>query len=160
MANWCNNNVAFEGNEAALEQIKADFIKMINRENEEYCGQLPGYISEKRGYFFDIIWEDGDCIFNYQTKWSPNTDILIQIAERYNVEFIHDYEEMGNLIYGRNIYENENLTEIDIEDEDFRQYYYNDETETYHFRGETYDSDCGILETLLEDKIKYLEPQI
>lgn len=159
MANWCNNNVAFEGNETALKQIKADFQKMISRENEEQCGQLPDYISEKTGYFFDIIWEEGDCIFNYQTKWSPNTDILIQIAERYNVDYIHDYEEMGNLIYGRNIYEKGNLIEIGLDDDDFEQYHYDEEIETYHFREETYDSDSEILEILLENKIKCLQTQ-
>ncbi len=160
MANCCNNNVAFEGNETALEQIKADFIKMINRENEENCGQFPDYISETRGYFFDIVWVEGDCIFNYQTKWSPNTDILIQIAERHNVDFIHDYEKMGNLIYGRNIYENGNLTEIGLDNDDFEQYHYDEETETYHFHGKIFDNDCEILKILLEEKINHMKPQI
>ena len=148
MANWCNNNVAFEGNETALEQIKADFLKMINRENEENCGQFPDYISETRGYFFDFLWEEGDCIFNYQTKWSPNTDILIQIAKRHNVDFIHDYEEMGN------------LTEIGLYNDEFEQYHYDEETETYHFQGKIFDNDCEILEILLEEKINHMQPQI
>lgn len=154
MANWCSNSVAFEGNETALEQIKSEFRKMINRENEEHCGQLPDFISDKeRGYFFNIVWEDGDCIFSYDTKWSPNKDILIKIAERYNVDFIHDYEEMGNLIYGRSIYENGTVIEIDLEDEDFEKYHYDEEADTYHFEGENYDSDYEILEILLERKI-------
>ena len=89
MANWCSNSVAFEGNEIALEHVKLEFIKMQLRENEENCGQLPEFISDKnRGYFFDILLEDGDCIFNYQTRWSPNTEILLQIAEYFKVDFI------------------------------------------------------------------------
>ena len=89
MANWCSNSVAFEGNETAIEQVKLEFRKMQIRENKENCGQLPEFIlDKKRGYFFDILLEDGDCIFNYQTRWSPNTEILLQIAEYFKVDFI------------------------------------------------------------------------
>ena len=113
MANWCSNTVAFEGNETALEQVKLEFIKMQIRENEENCGQLPEFISDKnRGYFFDILLEDGDYIFNYQTKWSPNTEILLQIAERFKVDFIYNYEEIGNQIYGVTVYSKNELTEF------------------------------------------------
>lgn len=149
MANWCRNTLAFEGNETALEQIKSKFRRMINLERSEQCGQLPDFVNPKvGGYFFDIIWDEGDCIFNYQTKWSPHTDILIQIAKRHNVDFIHDYEEMGN------------LTEIGLDNDEFEQYLYDEETETYHFQGKIFDNDCEILEILLEEKINHMQPQI
>lgn len=149
MANWCRNTLAFEGNETALEQIKSKFRRMINLERSEQCGQLPDFLNPKvGGYFFDIIWDEGDCIFNYQTKWSPHTDILIQIAKRHNVDFIHDYEEMGN------------LTEIGLDNDEFEQYHYDEETETYHFQGKIFDNDCEILEILLEEKINHMQPQI
>lgn len=155
MANWCSNTLAFEGNETALEQIKSKFRRMINLERSEQCGQLPDFLNPKvGGYFFDIIWDEGDCIFSYQTKWSQNTKVLVQLAERYNVDFIHDYEEMGNLVYGRSIYEDSTLTEIDLDDEDFEKYKYDDKTDTYHFEGEDFDSDAEILETLLERKVR------
>ena len=149
MANWCRNTLAFEGNETALEQIKSKFRRMINLDRSEQCGQLPDFVNPKvGGYFFDIIWDEGDCIFNYQTKWSPHTDILIQIAKRHNVDFIHDYEEMGN------------LTEIGLDNDEFEQYHYDEETETYHFQGKIFDNDCEILEILLEEKINHMQPQI
>lgn len=154
MANWCSNTVAFEGNETALEQIKLEFRKMITKEEKENCGQLPEFISENnRGYFFDIVWEEVDCIFNYQTKWSPNTETLMQIAKRFKVDFIHDFEEMGNLIYGRTIFSDNELTDIYLEVEDFEKYQYDEETEIYHFEEKTYDNDYEILEILLERKI-------
>ena len=155
MANWCSNTVAFEGNETALEQIKLEFRKMMTKEEKENCGQLPEFISENnRGYFFDIVWEEIDSIFNYQTKWSPNTETLMQIAKRFKVDFIHDFEEMGNLIYGRTIFSDNELTAIYLEDEDFEKYQYDEETEIYHFEEKTYDNDYEILEILLERKIK------
>ena len=161
MANWCSNSVAFEGNETAIEQVKLEFRKMQILENKENCGQLPEFVSDKkRGYFFDILLEDGDCIFNYQTRWSPNTEILLQIAEHYKVDFIHNYEEIGNQIYGLAVYSDDELTEIDLEDEDFEQYYYQEESDTYYFEEENYESDAEILETLLKRKIKKLQNQI
>lgn len=114
MANWCNNIVAFEGEETALEQVKAIFLQMAIREGEENCGQLPEFLkAENGGYFFNIVWEEGNCIISYDTRWSPNTDTLIKIAERYSLDFVHDYEEMGNLLFGRAVYEDGNLREID-----------------------------------------------
>ena len=161
MANWCSNSVAFEGNETSLEQVKLEFRKMIIRENQENCGQLPEFISDKnRGYFFDILLEDGGCIFNYQTRWSPNTEILLQIAEHYKVDFIYNYEEIGNQIYGVAVYSNNELSEIYLEEEDFEQYKYNEETDTYSFEEENYESDYEILEILLKRKIKNMQTQI
>ena len=161
MANWCSNSVAFEGNETALEQVKLEFVKMQLRENEENYGQLPEFVSDKnRGYFFDILLEDGDCIFNYQTRWSPNTEILLQIAEYFKVDFIHNYEEIGNQIYGLAVYSDDELTEIDLEEEDFEQYDYHEETDTYFFEAENYESDYEILEILLKRKIKNVQSQI
>ena len=161
MANWCSNSVAFEGNETALEQVRLEFIKMQILENEENCGQLPEFIlDKKRGYFFDILLEDGGCIFNYQTRWSPNTEVLTQIAERFNVDFILDYEEIGNQIYGVSVYSNNELTEICLEEEDFEQYDYDEETDTYFFEEENHESDCEILEILLKRKIQKIQSQI
>ena len=161
MANWCSNSVAFEGNETALEQVRLEFIKMQILENEENCGQLPEFIlDKKRGYFFDILLEDGGCIFNYQTRWSPNTEVLTQIAERFNVDFILDYEEIGNQIYGVSVYSNNELTEICLEEEDFEQYDYNEETDTYFFEEKNYESDYEILEILLKRKIQKIQSKI
>ena len=117
-------------------------------------------MDKKRGYFFDILLEDCGCIFNYQTRWSPNTEILLQIAEHYKVDFIYNYEEIGNQIYGVAVYSNNELTEICLEEEDFEQYDYQEETDTYSFEEENYESDYEILEILLKRKILKIQSQI
>jgi len=60
---------------------------------------------------------------------------------------------MGNLVYGRAIFSEKLLTDIYLEDEDFEQYEFDEETDSYSFEGENYESDSEILETLLERKI-------
>lgn len=94
------------------------------------------------------------AVFQYQTRWSPNIEIIQEIAEYYKVDFVQDYEEMGNLIYGQAIHHNEILQDIYLEYEDFEQYEYDEENDCYHFEDKEYESDSEILQILLERKIK------
>ena len=160
MANWCSNMVVFEGNPEAIEQIQQLFQTMKAREEKEEQGQLPDFVPDTNGgYFFNIYWNDGDKgIYQYETKWSPNVEVLKTIAEQYQIGLIQDYEEMGNLVYGRATFSDKLLTDIYLEDEDFGNYQFDQETDTYHFEGKDYDSDCEILETLLERKIANHQP--
>ena len=160
MANWCSNTVVFEGKPEAIEQIQQLFQTMKGREEKEEQGQLPDFVPNTNGgYFFNIYWNDGDKgIYQYETKWSPNIEVLKTIAEQYQIGLIQNYEEMGNLVYGRATFSDKLLTDIYLEDEDFGNYQFDQETDTYHFEGKDYDSDCEILETLLERKIANHQP--
>ena len=160
MANWCSSTVVFEGKPDTITAIQELFQSMKEKEEKTEEGQLPEFISKNNGgYFFNIYWNEGDeGQFQYETKWSPNIEIIQKIAEHYEVNFTQDYEEMGNLIYGRATFYDKLLTDIYLEDEDFEQYGFDEETDTYHFEGEIYESDYEILETLLERKIKNQQP--
>ncbi|MDM1039026.1 hypothetical protein [Myroides odoratimimus] len=155
MANWCSNTVVFEGNEETIQQIQQLFQTMKEMEEQTERGQLPDFITDENGgYFFNLYWNEGDIgMFQYETKWSPNNEIVQKIAEYYQVDFVQDYEEISNLVYGRATFSNKLLTDIYLENEDFDSYQFDEETDIYHFEGEAYDSDCEILETLLERKI-------
>lgn len=155
MANWCSNTVVFEGNPEAIEQIQQLFKSMAEKQQEENCGQLPDFVEDSNGgYFFDIYQNDDVTgIFQYETKWSPNIEVVQAIAEYYQVDFELDYEEMSNCVYGRTTFSDKLLTDIYLDDEEFEQYEFDEDTDTYHFEGKAYDSDCEILETLLERKI-------
>ena len=154
MANWCSNTVVFEGNEKAINQIQQLFQTMKEKEEQTEQGQLPDFITDENGgYFFNTYWNEGDTgIFQYETKWSPNIEIVQKIAEYYHVDFVQDYEEMSNLVYGRATFSDKLLTDIYLEDEDFDSYQFDEETDIYHFEDEEYESDSEILETLLERK--------
>lgn len=160
MANWCSNTVVFEGKPEAIEQIQQLFKSMAEKQQEENCGQLPDFVEDSNGgYFFDIYQDDDVTgIFQYETKWSPNMEIIQKIAEHYEVNFTHDYEEIGNLVYGRATFYDKLLTDVYLEDVDFEQYEFDEETDTYHFEGNAYESDYEILENLLERKIKNQQP--
>lgn len=152
MANWCNNVVWFEADETTMQKIKEMFLQMAQKESETNCGQLPAFIQDDNDWFFAIRWEAEDVLY-YDTRWSPNTEIVRQIADHYNVGFTLDYEELGCLVYGKATYAGGILTDIYLEQTDFDTYQFDEETDSYHFEGETYESDWEILETLLERKM-------
>jgi hypothetical protein len=61
---------------------------------------------------------------------------------------------LGNCVCGRATSADKLLTDVFLEYEDFEQFEFDEETDTYHFEGEDYDSEYEILETLLERKIE------
>ncbi|OPC66500.1 hypothetical protein BAY13_17365 [Elizabethkingia bruuniana] len=152
MANWCNNVIWFEADETTMQKIKEMFLQMAQKESETNCGQLPEFIKDDKDWFFAIRWEAEDVLY-YDTRWSPNTEIVQKIANHYNVGFILDYEELGCLVYGKATYADGILTNTYLEQADFDTYQLDEETDSYHFEGETYNSEWEILETLLDRKI-------
>lgn len=158
MANWCSNTIVFEGKPEAITAIQEVFQIMKNKEETSEQGQLPDFIIEDNGgCFFNIYWnEDDEGIFQYETKWSPNIEVIRLIADRYGVEFTQEYEEMGNGIYGKATYSEGILHDTALTDEDLEQFHYNEETDHYHFEGEEYESDSEILEMLLTRKLAVL----
>ena len=85
MANWCTNSVVFEGKPEAIREIQQLFQTMKEKEEKTEHGQLPDFIPDTNGgYFFNIYWNEGDTgIFQYETKWSPNIEVVQAIAEGY-----------------------------------------------------------------------------
>lgn len=154
MANWCSNTVTFTGNEEATDKIIALFKTMMEQENKSGEGQIPDFVQEKSGFFFEIYQNETDeCSFQYETKWCPNIEVLYIISDHYNAGFILNYAELGNCIFGKTTYQNQVVDDACLDFGDFDKYEYNEETDTYQFEGETYDSDLEIMEILLERKI-------
>ncbi|MXN90808.1 hypothetical protein GR160_06175 [Flavobacterium sp. Sd200] len=158
MANWCSNRVTFTGDGKALQQVQELFLAMQHNEETTGNGQLPDFVDTENRYFFSLYRHEGDFgIFEYETRWSPNTEVVMAIADRYGVAVRHQYEETGNCIYGETGYANGISIETDLDWEDFDRYEYNQEEGLYHFEGEAYESDCEILEILLERKVLQTE---
>ncbi len=149
MANWCYNVVTFD-NPNVLEQLKCLFELMAAKEQEMEEGQLPDFIQNGEGYMFSIRWEDDNAY--YETKWSPNIEVMKQIADYFKTGFNYYYEELSNLVYGVARYENGTLTDIFLESSDFDLFEENEDDDTLTFEGEKYESEYDILELLLERK--------
>lgn len=154
MANWCYNVVQFSGDEQKIKEIDALFNEMSEREKQAREGQLPPFVEADTGYMFDIYVQDG--YISYETKWVPNTAVLVQIADHFQTGFIHEYQEPSMYIYGEATYQEGELSDVSLDDEDINRFHYEDDI-GYVYEGETYESDMEIMELLLEKKKEGLD---
>ncbi len=152
MANWCNNYLTFSGAESDLKKVTELFKKMNDLEQETGEGQAPDFIKEVTdGYFFSIYQNSDDLgVFQYETKWSPNTAEVVKIAEHFNLSFILEYEEFGNDVFGKSKYnaQTKKLIENDLTNADFAEIEFDFDNDIYKFRGEEDETDRNFLETL------------
>ena len=155
MANWCYNIVTFEGETTTIKELQMLFEKMARQGEKQHCGQLPKFIRAEDGFLFSIRWEE-DTLY-YETRWSPNTDIIKQVADKFSVDFTHFYEELGCLIYGEAEYKNKILNDVFLDAADFDSFQEIEETGEWIFEGKNYESDLEILEILLERKQQQLK---
>lgn len=114
MANWCNNNLTFTGSKDNILNLSKIILEMKHRGDKQNQGVLP-IIQEDTNdlHFFYIEYledslndnlEDEDDYFiniNYQTKWNPNILSVTWLSRKMGVSFELDYEESGNLVYGK-----------------------------------------------------------
>jgi hypothetical protein len=150
MANWCSNSVVFQAEPAQLLKIQSLFLQLAAIAESTGEGQLPSFIHEQQGYFFDIGWEE-DVLF-YATRWVPNTDHLIEVAEFFGADFKHYYAETSNSVYGVAAYQDGVLTITDLNNSDFDLYDLDPDTGLYQFEGQSYESSEEILDILIERK--------
>lgn len=101
MPNWCMNTIYFSGDTTKLKAAIADAVE---RQRESGNGELIlESLGVKDGYFFDIYFEDTD-ILRYCSRWSPNIEDVAKLCEAFSVSAHHEWEEEGNLVYGRAYY--------------------------------------------------------
>lgn len=146
MANWCMNYLTVSGERSGE---FGELLKSLEDASTDE-GQVIDFIDKGDidGYFFDIYIDEYGV--SYQTKWSPNINVLIKCAEHFGIDFELDYEEPGCLLYGQYKYEDGVLYgrqlgvfECEWEDTDDGGY-------SYH--GELFESRTEITDMLLEKK--------
>lgn len=158
MPNWCYNQVDFSGAEKDLKKVTTLFLAMSAREGEEGQGQKPDFLGDEEpedSYFFDINadeFEDGydTHSITYNTKWVPNLNDVLRIANHFNVDFEHQYEELGMQLYGKYRYQDKVLNHKCLEDADLSRFDWSGDEVL--FDGEPCESEAEQLETLLESK--------
>jgi hypothetical protein len=141
--------VEFIGEHSQFEELASLFQAMAVKEKKEKWGQLPPFVTEGgNGYFFETVWADG--ILYYETKWAPNTGVLVRIAKEFKVGFTHSYSEPGNGVFGETSYLDGTRTAVDLGADELAQYEYNEENGMYRFENHSYESSEDILLLLLE----------
>lgn len=158
MANWCNNQLYFTGEEAKVKEVTALFIAMEKEGNKTHEGQKPFFIPEVvQDWFFDIQASASDEQISFSTKWSANIEDCILVAKHYGLNFELNYQESSNNIFGKAIYtaENEEPEIFDLSDDFFSLYNFDAELDHYVYDGNSYECEDDILEILFEREFKF-----
>jgi hypothetical protein len=158
MANWCNNQIYFTGEESKVKEVKALFIEMQKTGIKTNQGQIPFFIKEVvQDWFFDIYANQDDDQISYSTKWSANTEDCILIAKHYGLNFELNYQEAGNNIYGKSVYTagNDEAANYDLSNDYFEMYEFDEDNDIYKYEGEEYECEDDILEILFEKEFNF-----
>lgn len=126
------------------------FLKLAAKERKTGRGQLPDFLHENNLLLFDI-WFLADRL-EYLTKWCPNTNGLVKLADYLDCGVVHQYQQIFAAIYGEAIYLNSKLTDVCLEQSDFFRYTYDSAQHCFHFQGQDYQDVQEVLEVLLRDK--------
>jgi len=110
MANHYSNTVLFIGEPENVSALRHLFWDIERQQKLTQMYYLPDFVDDTTGYVNDISF-NGQWI-NYQSRWTPNLYLLVQLAERYQVEFISGFDEMVNGIYGEALYSNGRLQSV------------------------------------------------
>ena len=118
MANWCFNNISFSG------RCK-NFIKQLKKHDYNSCG----FEIVKGGRCVFDLQEVDDGIFQFESKWIPPNEELLQRAKKGRFSFENDFEELAMNIYGKAIYdaETDSYQEWCLPDEVFDRIDYTDD---------------------------------
>ena len=150
MANMCDNNVIFTGDPQAIENVKALFREMQEKQEQTGEWHLPSYVTAPFSYMQEI--SINQATINYQMRWHPNFEGLIQIAEHHQLDFVTNYDELSNCIFGQAIYKNKLFNDFRLEPHDFSSYNYDPQTGLYVYENKNYSFEWPIFEQMLEKK--------
>jgi len=150
MANLCSNCVIFSGDETALANVKELFQEIQDQQEATGKWYLPEYVTAAFSHMQDITIHENSI--NYETRWSPNLQGLVQIANHFNLDFKSYYDEMSNGVFGEATYIKGSLLDVCLDPEDLQGYHFDAANQTYNYKGETYENETPIFERILEEK--------
>ena len=149
MANYCSNSVVFAADERTLQNIRDLFTEI---EYKQQGGQyhLPSFITKNDGFMQDIVIDKHRITF--ETRWTPNSEILVAIADYYKAGFVSKFHEMSMGIYGEARYDGSQLVTVTLDREDFQAIRYDKQKNGYPFGDQVFEFEGDLLDYILEQK--------
>ena len=155
MKDYCSNFIHFTGDPQALKEVWWLFRAMSALERITGLGQRPPFLTGDEGLFYNIDFTDSKIYL--ETESIPKLDLLVQLADRYDVSFSVDYHELGHAVFGEAVYLHGVLNDIRLDVDDFERFTYDMQEQAYVFDGLYYESDVEVLEILLNMKKEQLD---
>lgn len=155
MANWCNNYLVLSGTEAAIQNTLKVFSEIEEEQNQTGKYFLPEFVTAESSQMAGIVISENTI--NYQTRWVPSLEALVQIARHTGVDFVSQYNELQMGIIGEATYQNGAFSNVRLDGNDLQQYHYDMGTATYLYDGQNHEDEWSVLMDLLENKKAYLK---
>lgn len=152
MPNWCSNSVVFSADEPTLEKIREMFAEIEQKQQQDEKYHLPDFVTEEKGYMQDIIIDKNRITF--ETRWVPNIETLLEIANFYQAGFVCKYDEMANGIFGEARYDRSTLVMVNLDMEYFRAVRYDKLQKGYPCGEQVFEYEGDLLDYLLEQKMQ------
>jgi hypothetical protein len=150
MANWCNNYLILSGTQTAIQNTIKVFAEIEEEQTRTGKYFLPEFVTTESSQMTDIVINENTV--NYQTRWVPNLEALVQLANHTGVEFVSQYDELQMGIIGEATYQNKIFSNVRLDGNDLQQYHYDVGTATYLYNGQNYEDEWSVLMELLENK--------
>lgn len=145
MANYCYNEVTFRGPLDALIKARLCFADLAQREYG-----LPDFCSEECGVFFELGLKD-DTI-SYRTRWDPNLNAVLQVAEHFGLDYTHFFEETGMGLLGEAYRTNGESGIVRLIGPDHRLASYDAACDRMLFGGKYYNDEYDLRFSMLDEK--------
>lgn len=152
MANICYNAVTFYGEELALTSVNTFFDDLFAEaaKGKEIDDDI--FIKYGNGYFSEPFRTDVNSI-HFRTFWSPGLEVIHDIAEQFNVAYIHNYQELGMRVYGRAFYAGGQFLDVGLDWGDYNSISYDEDKDEYYHDGTSYANEYLMLDNILDEKI-------
>jgi|GEM_PF-3210769 len=146
MANTCFNELHFTGER---ENIKQANLFLSGLSKDEWGGVK---IEGMEGYFQDINFCNGQFIFG--TRWGPDMETLMAVADRFKAGFLLDYAEPMMSLYGQAQYNKGKLLDVRLSGPDFKEVNYLEKDDVYVYKGRHFRSSETLCRLLLKEKLE------
>jgi len=98
MANYCSNSVLFIGDARTVAEVQQLFNEIDEKQSRSNRFHMPDFVGGDTGYMVDIAV--GPNWISYETRFVPNLEVLDNIADHYEVDYIAWYIEPMAGLYG------------------------------------------------------------
>ena len=151
MANWCSNSVVFTAEPEKLQAIYDLFAGIQQKQEADGRYHLPDFATTEDGCMSDIFFDGGRIC--YESRWTPNIELLMEIADFYQATFRCKYQQMSAGIYGETRYDERSLVMLNLDEEDFKAVRYDKIKKGYPINGEVFEFEGDLLDYILEQKM-------
>jgi len=153
MPNWCGNYIKFYGDAKQIAKLEKMLEDLVASNDDSMQGHRPNWEAVKKAnchYMFDIQL-DGDGQIQFDTAWSPAISLVFLLGRRYDLGYVHRWDESGNSLYGKAVFRTANKNFLDLYDGSSLNFRYDFDSGMYIYNGQEYESQYDFIDEVVDN---------